>query len=67
MAKIEILLYGLRKGETEQYKEDLLATNCRNEEDVEKVKEVAAKDGFHSFRVTTWDGSPPNFAGTVAI
>lgn len=67
MEVMEIWLWGLPKGETESYKEALLASNCKNEADVEKVKEVAAKDGWHSFRVSTWDGSPPDFTKTVNI
>lgn len=63
--KAQILVYGLAKGETERYMEDLLASNCQNEADIEKVKAAASADGFHSFRVTTWDGSPPNFAKAV--
>jgi hypothetical protein len=61
----QILVYGLAAGETERYMEDLLATNCKNEQDVEKVKAAAAADGWHSFRVTTWDGSPPNFTNVI--
>ena len=61
----QILIYGLPAGETERYMESLLAESCKTEEDIEKVKAAASKDGWHSFRVTTWDGSPPDFAGTV--
>ena len=64
---MEILIYGLEKGETRDYMETLLATNCKNDSDIAKVKEAASKAGFHSFRVTTYDGSPPNFAKAIAI
>lgn len=64
MPKLEplILVYGIRKGHSERYLEDLLATNCKNAADVEKVKAAAAKDGWHSFRVAYDDGSPPDFS-----
>lgn len=63
--RAQILVYGLARGETERYTEELLAESCRTAADVEAVKRAASADGFHSFRVTTWDGSAPNFAATV--
>ena len=60
-----ILIYGLPANETERYMEALLSTQCKTAEDIEALKATASKDGWHSFRVTTWDGSPPNFGGTV--
>lgn len=57
----EILLYGIPAGEIERYTEELLYTKAKTKEDIERVKAVAAKDGFHSFRVTTFDGTPPDF------
>lgn len=58
----EILVYGLARGETESYMEDLLATNCRDLADVEKVKAAASADGWHSFRVAYFTpGEMPNF------
>lgn len=62
----QILVYGLPAGETERHTEDLLATKCRTPEDVERVKAAASKDGWHSFRVVTWDGSPPDFRNVLA-
>jgi hypothetical protein len=63
----EIWLWGLPKGVTDPAKEALMASNCKNEADIEKVKAAASKDGWHTFRVSTWDGSPPDFAKTVNI
>ena len=63
----QILVYGLGAGETERYMEALLASSCRTESDIEAVKSAASKDGFHSFRVATWDGSAPNFAHAVRV
>lgn len=61
----QILLYAIPKGETERYTEGLLATNCTNQADIDKVVAVASADGWHSFRVAYWDGSAPNFAATL--
>ena len=63
----EILLYGLRANETERYTEDLLATNCRNDDDVKKVIDVASSHGFHSFRVAYYDGSKPDFTKVLNV
>lgn len=65
--KTEILIYGLERGETRDYMETLLATNCRNAADIERVKEAASAAGFHSFRVTTYNGAAPNFAKAVNV
>ena len=60
--KTEIVLYGLPKGETERYTEVLLLTNA-TAESIERVKVLAARDGFHSFRVAEIDLSiPPDFS-----
>jgi hypothetical protein len=47
---IETVLYGIPKGATERYEEVLLLTSATPEK-IKKVKALAAKDGFHSFRV----------------
>jgi hypothetical protein len=61
----ETVLYGLPKGATERYEEVLLLTNATPEL-IEKVKTLATKDGFHSFRVAEIDLSvPPDFAKGV--
>lgn len=61
------LLYGLPAGETERYNEDLLATGTLAR--CEAIKPIAAKDGWHSFRIATHtdDGAVPDFARTVQI
>jgi len=63
----EILLYGLEQGESRRYMETLLASNCKNQDDIDKVKKVATAHGFHSFRVATYDGAPPNFLKALNI
>jgi hypothetical protein len=60
----EYLLYGLRHGETERYTEELLATG-KTKAAVEAVIPRAMGDGWHSFRVATFDGSPPDFTKSV--
>lgn len=61
----ETVLYGLPKGATERYEEVLLLTNA-TPETIEKVKVLAAKDGFHSFRTAEIDLSkPPDFTSVL--
>lgn len=64
---MEILVYGLEKGEARDYMETLLATQCKTPNDVDKVKAAAAAQGWHSFRVTTYDDAAPNFAKAVNV
>ena len=66
MNATEILVYGLRKGATERYQEELLASSCRTLAHVELVKAAASAAGFHSFRIATFTpGELPNFAATI--
>lgn len=61
----ETVLYGIPRGETERYTERLLLTNATPEK-IERVKVLAAIDGFHSFRVAEIDlSTPPDFSKTV--
>ena len=63
----EMLLYGLPKGKTERWKEVLLLTQATTES-IERVKVLATRDGYHSFRVATVDlDVPPDFAATVLV
>jgi len=63
--KSQTLLYAIPKGQTERYTEALLHSNITSAAHAEQVKEIASKDGWHSFRVTTWDGSAPHFKDYV--
>tara|TARA_R110000868_G_scaffold3064_1_gene20567 strand:- start:375 stop:575 length:201 start_codon:yes stop_codon:yes gene_type:complete len=63
----KILIYGLERGENREYMETLLATTCKTDSDIAKVKAAASAQGWHSFRVTTYDGGAPNFAKAVAV
>ncbi len=62
----EIVLYGKRADQTaDDWREELLLTNATPEL-IEKVKALATKDGFHSFRVAEIDLSvAPDFSKTV--
>lgn len=66
----EILIYGLKQGETRDYMEDLLAcfpANSKAAKNVERVKAAASAAGFHSFRVTGYNGEAPDFAAAVKL
>ena len=65
MKNTETVLYGIPKGATERYEEVLLLTNATQEK-IERVKVLAARDGFHSFRVAKIDlSTPPDFTKAV--
>lgn len=64
----EFLLYGLPKGETERHTETILYSKGKSEDDpmIEKVKGLASKDGWHSFRVAKFvPGTRPDFGRAV--
>jgi hypothetical protein len=61
------LLYGLEKDETREYMETLLASNCRDQADLDKITAHAASYGFHTFRVATYNGEAPDFSKTLNI
>jgi len=66
----EILIYGLEQGESRRYMEALLANFPKTDNaasNIEKVKAAASAQGYHSFRVATYNGEPPNFAAAIAI
>lgn len=60
-----IIVFGLPAGSADRADEVLLAETCRNASDVRRVQDAAAADGWHSFRVWTYHGGAPDFAGTV--
>ena len=64
--KTEYIVYGLAKGETRDYMETILLTTTEPKH-IEKVKELATVEGWHSFRVATFNGEAPNFANTLNI
>jgi hypothetical protein len=59
--KHEIHIWGLPKGETDRLYEQVLSTQCKTADEIERIKSRASQDGWHGFRVVNWDGSPPDF------
>ena len=48
---MELVLWGLPKGETDRLYEVVLSTQCKTMVEVEKIKSLAKKDGWHGFRI----------------
>jgi hypothetical protein len=69
--KTEILIYGLKQGETRDYMEDLLGcfqVTDKAQQNIERVKAAASAQGFHSFRIAGFvPGTKPNFAKAVNV
>ena len=62
---IETVLYGKRKDRAEDWHEEVLLTNATPEL-IERIKTLAAKDGFESFRVAQIDlGQKPDFSNVL--
>lgn len=62
---MEILIYGLEQGENRAYMESLLSTQCKTASEIQAVIKKAKAHGFHSFRVTTYNGEAPDFVATL--
>lgn len=61
-----LLVWGLPRGAAERWEESLLAESCRTDADVARVKDAAARDGWHSFRVSRFtEGEKPDFGKAV--
>jgi len=63
----ELLLYGLEQGETRAHMETLLLSGAKTMAEIEKVQNLAAQQGFHSFRVASFNWEKPNFAKAVNV
>jgi hypothetical protein len=61
----EFLLYGIAKNQTERYTEELLLVTT-NKTNIDKVKELASAEGWHSFREASYNGEAPNFRRALA-
>lgn len=64
----ETLIYGLPKGETRDYMEELLYAGGQllNKTQIQQVFDAASAQGWHSFRVVGFDPTvPPNFIKTI--
>lgn len=63
------LVYGIPKNETERHAERLLCENATTEAQVQIVKEIASKEGFHDFRIVDYDPTSfekPDFIKTIS-
>lgn len=65
--KAEYILWALPKGSNDRMEEKPMTSMPLTMEQVEKVKQAAAKDGWHSFRVQTDDFSAPDFTKAVSL
>lgn len=66
----EYILWGTPKGKTDAFHEVVLYTQGKTSQDIERVKALAKKEGWHSFRVQIIDNSKAydplkDFASTV--
>lgn len=64
----EYCLWGIGPGDTERYQEQLLTAYPASQGVARtlRIQELAAKDGFHSFRVALVDlTTPPDFSRTL--
>ena len=63
---IEYVLWGLPEGSNDALDQKILATRLPNPEAADKIKVIAGKDGWHSFRIQKLDlSTPPDFAKAV--
>lgn len=62
----EYIIYGLAKGETRDYMSTLLLATT-DPANIEKVKQLAGAEGWHSFRVATYNGEAPDFIKTLNV
>ena len=61
----EWILWALPRGEDRPWMEELLLTHATRSQ-IEKVKKLAAKDGWHHFRVDVIDlTKPPDFESAI--
>ena len=61
----EYVLWGLPEGQTDALYQKILYTQGKTMADVERVKGMASREGWHSFRVQTIDTSKPFDAGAA--
>ena len=66
----EILIYGLSQEATQDWQEDLLAcfpATDKAQDNINKVKQAASAQGFHSFRIAGYNGEAPDFGKALNI
>lgn len=65
-ATIEYVLWALPAGQTDRLHEQVLYTQAKTPADNDRVAELAARDGWHGFRVQVLDlAARPDFAASV--
>jgi len=65
--KTLIIVWGVAKND-QPWQEQVLASDCKNFADIQKVKEIASKHGFHSFRILVYnDEILPDFTKTINL
>lgn len=63
----EIIIYGLRPGETREYMEEILYSHAKSISHANKVMKILSeKHGCTKMRVWTFDGSAPDFTKTLS-
>lgn len=60
----EMILWGIPKGQTDALYAQVLYTQAKSDTDIERIKQIAARDGWHSFSVQ-FLGGVPNFSKGV--
>ena len=65
--KRETLIYALPPGETRDYMEELISTQCNTGDDIARVKAAAGAAGYHSFRIAYFNGEKPNFLAALNV
>ena len=62
----ELILWALPAGETDRLYEKIMSSHCRTVHDCQRIKALAEKDGWHSFRITHLDlTGKPDFIGPL--
>jgi len=59
-------MFGVRKGETELWREEVLLSDASAER-VAAIRPIVASEGWHHVRVFELDDAPPDFAKTVRV
>ena len=68
MSATELVLWGIPQGSNDAIDEKILFTKARSQADIERIKAIASKDGWHSFRVQILDSeAKPDFLGGLCL
>lgn len=60
------VLWGIPEGKTIQLDERVLLSEATSDE-CDQIEHVASADGYHDFRRTVLDDSPPDFVATFNL